>query len=50
MPDGLGRFIVGISEVVKNVDCRNKVLSSIIKDIDGVKRELNAKNNMVVQV
>lgn len=35
---------------VENVDCGNKVLSSIFKEIDGVKRELNAKNNMIVKV
>ena len=50
MPDGFGRFIVGVNKVVKNVDCRNKVLSSIIKEIDGAKRELNAKNKIIVQV
>ena len=50
MPDGFGCFIVGINKVVKNVDCRNKVLSSIIKKIDGAKRELNAKNKIIVQV
>ena len=50
MPDGFGCFIVGINKVVKNVDCRNKVLSSIIKEIDGAKRELNAKSKIVVQV
>ena len=50
MPDGFGRFIVGVNKVVKNVDCRNKVLSSIIKEIDGAKRKLNAKNKIIVQV
>lgn len=50
MLDGFGRFIVGVNKVVKNVDCRNKVLSSIIKEIDGAKRELNAKNKIIVQV
>ena len=36
----------------QNADCRNKVLSSIIKksikDINGVKKELSVKNNIVV--
>ena len=50
MPDGFGRFIVGVNKVVKNGDCRNKVLSSIIKEIDGVKRELYVQNNMIVKV